>query len=47
MAWSTSVKGPNWSGAAGGMKRKQCRVDRLTDRSFPAYLEEVMYVMVQ
>nr|AWG91942.1 BDLF2 [human gammaherpesvirus 4] len=43
----TSVKGPNWSGAAGGMKRKQCRVDRLTDRSFPAYLEEVMYVMVQ
>ncbi|AYA49847.1 hypothetical protein [macacine gammaherpesvirus 13] len=26
---------------------EQCRIDRLSDRSFPAYLEEVMYVVVQ
>ncbi|AAK95459.1 BDLF2 [Macacine gammaherpesvirus 4] len=26
---------------------KQCHIDRLSDRSFPAYLEEVMYVVVQ
>lgn len=46
-ALKTSVRDPKGSGAAGQRKQKPCRVDRLTDRSFPAYLEEVMYVMVR